>query len=163
MKPLAILLLFSLNLTTEKSTGQNVAINPTGTPPNSNAMLDINSSSKGILIPRVNLVDSANPVSGVKPNGLMVWNDNNSFDKGIGFYYWMVNKWRPVVNIYYPGDAILIDTNTNIISGKIVSLSQNGIIPAPTSQNRRATFNTDFNGIPAWRREDLTTYYIEKF
>lgn len=142
---------------------QGIAINVTGETAHNKAILDVNSTNKGILVPRVSLVDTANPISGSKPNGLMVWNENSSFDKGIGFYYWYSNKWRPVANIYLQGDGISIDTNTNVISGIIVNITKNGLIPAPTSQNRYATFNTDFNGLPAWRKEDLTKYYIEKF
>lgn len=38
-----------------------------------------------------------------------------------------------------------------------------GIIAAPTNAARNQTWKTDYQGNPAWRKENKTTYYIEKF
>ena len=145
---------------------QNVSINNTGSSPNLNAILDVNSTNKGILIPRVNLADTSHPIGGIKPLGLMVWNDNIDFDKGKGFYFWEGSKWHPVVMIYKSGNGIKIDSATNTINSIALVLNtvtQDGIVPAPTSANRRAKYQTDFKGNPAWKKEDKTSYYIEHF
>lgn len=144
---------------------QGLAINTTGEQPSQNAMLDVKSSTKGILIPRINLSDTSNPISGFKPEGLLVWNDNTGFDKGKGFYFWTGSKWHPVTMIYKAGTNVTIDSASNTITAfvQINTVILDGIVPAPTSTNRYATYNTDFRGNPAWRKENLTTYYIEKF
>lgn len=147
------------------SYSQSLAINTTGESATQNAMLDIKSLNKGILIPRVNLADTSNPIGGFKPEGLLVWNDSAGYDKGKGFYFWTGSKWHPVTMIYKAGTNVTIDSASNTINAfvQINTVILDGIVPAPTSSNRYATYNTDFNGNPAWRRENLTTYYIEKF
>jgi hypothetical protein len=139
---------------------QSVAINNNGSLPNPKAMLDIQSADKGILIPKVLLIDSNNPISGTKPLGLMVWNDNQSFKGGKGFYFWNGNIWQGVT--YYAGEAIAIDS-TNKITALYNSINQSGIVPAPTILNKNATYITDSNGNPKWKTENKTMYYINKF
>lgn len=143
-----------------------VAINSTGTLPSQFAMLDINSSDKGVLVPRINLVDTSQPISGAKPIGLFVWNDNAAFDKGKGFYFWTGAQWHPVVMKYKAGSGITIDSASHTISsmaGMRNAVNIDGIVPAPTNSNRHAQYKTDFNGNPAWRKENKTNYYIENF
>ncbi len=143
-----------------------VAINNSGLPPNTHAILDINSIDKGVLIPRINLVDTSNPIGASKPIGLLVWNGNSSFDKGRGFYFWSGTQWRPIVMIYKAGNGITIDSASNTINSiasPINTVDTSGIVPAPTSAKRYAQYKTDFKGNPAWRKENKTMYYIEKF
>ncbi len=66
---------------------QNVGINATGVNPDNSAMLDIVSSDKGILIPRVNIANlsTAAPVT-APSNSLLVFNTNAT--TGQGYYYW---------------------------------------------------------------------------
>jgi hypothetical protein len=145
---------------------QSVSINSNKALPNEQAIFDVNSPNKGVLIPRVNLADTANPIGGAKPIGLLVWNDNPSFDKGRGFYFWAATRWHPVVMIYKAGNGITIDSATNTISSLGVvlnSVNTDGIVPAPTSTNRHAKYETDFKGNPAWKKENKTIYFIEKF
>src|SRR5262245_48992398 len=60
---------------------QSVSVNTDGAPPDSSAMLDIQSSSKGVLIPRMTIADREAIVS--PANGLMIFQTN--FNPG--FYY----------------------------------------------------------------------------
>ena len=54
---------------------QNVGINVTGTIPDNSAMLDISSSSKGLLIPRVSLTSSTDIITIPSPAvSLLVYN-----------------------------------------------------------------------------------------
>lgn len=72
--------------------GQNVGINETGATPDNSALLDIDantSNNKGVLIPRINLVQttSASPV--LSPaNSLLVYNLATANDVTPGYYYW---------------------------------------------------------------------------
>ncbi|NVO01355.1 MAG: collagen-like protein [Bacteroidetes bacterium] len=86
-------------LTGLRAQNQNVAINNTGQPPDAAAMLDIFSSSKGILIPRLTTVQrtSITPL-GLTQQGLLV------FDKDLNqFWYWDGTQWIPIQGT--PGPA----------------------------------------------------------
>jgi hypothetical protein len=156
----SLIILSVLIFSSWSACAQNVAIGTLNAVPDARAVLDIQSSNKGILIPRVSLIDNNNPISGTKPIGLMVWNDNSAFKAGAGFYFWNSNSWQAV--IYYPGTGISLDSN-NVITALPNSLNQAGIVPAPTLNNKNATYVTDNNGNPAWKTEDKTMYYINKF
>jgi hypothetical protein len=72
----------------------NVGINENGNLPNPAAMLDINSSTKGILIPRIDKlsdttkITKAGSVLGISENGLMIYVLDVK-----QFYYWDGTKW----------------------------------------------------------------------
>jgi hypothetical protein len=86
-------LIVALLLTTEiKAQNQNVAINNTGLAPNPAAMLDVSSSSKGMLIPRMTSAQRISIVPlGTDQQGLLV------FDMDLNqFWYWDGTQWLPV-------------------------------------------------------------------
>ncbi|HET8884854.1 MAG TPA: hypothetical protein VFM70_00725 [Salinimicrobium sp.] len=59
------------------------------------AILDITSTDKGLLIPRVNITDLATSAPITTPTeGLMVYNTNST--TGPGFFYWDGTAWVPV-------------------------------------------------------------------
>ena len=65
-----------------------VAINTTGAVANSSAILDISSTSKGVLIPRISLVSATDNITIPNPApGLMLFNTNANLGKGTGFYF----------------------------------------------------------------------------
>ncbi|REC59220.1 hypothetical protein DRF65_27210 [Chryseobacterium pennae] len=75
------------------------------TTPASSSVLDIVSTNKGVLIPRVALIslDSKLPLSGSIPDGLLVFNTEKA-GTGIntvipGVYVWINNKWN------FPGEV----------------------------------------------------------
>ncbi len=85
-------LLFFINILAEAQ----VSINNTGDQPNSSAMLDVSSTSKGILIPRMTEAQRnaiSNPIE-----GLMIYQTNNE----PGYYYYSVTSfptgWKKVAN-----------------------------------------------------------------
>ena len=80
------------------SYSQNVGINTTGIIPDASAMLDVKSTDKGILIPRVNIADLTTAVPITSPvNSLLVYNTNTT--TGIGYYYWnATTKWTKLVD-----------------------------------------------------------------
>ena len=83
------------------------------------SILDVTSADKGILVPRVNIINLATiaPVTGGAPDGLLVW--NTSAATGIGYHYWSIagNRWVPLI----PATAITNDWsilgNNNIVNG----------------------------------------------
>lgn len=80
---LLLLIIYNLDLA-----AQNVGINSTGNTPDSSAMLDVQSSTKGILVPRVSLtaLNTATPLSG-PAQSLLIYNTNASIDGGTGYYF----------------------------------------------------------------------------
>jgi hypothetical protein len=66
----------------------NVGIGTTS--PHSSALLDLTSTNKGLLIPRVVLLATTNNTSPINgpATGLLVYNESGSLDAG--FYYWDV-------------------------------------------------------------------------
>lgn len=79
-------------LTCSRSFGQNVGINSTGATPDVSAMLDIVSSSKGLLLPRVALTSTTDATTIATPaTSLLVYNTNAALTgdnaDGVGYYY----------------------------------------------------------------------------
>lgn len=76
---------------------QNVGINATGAAPNADAILDIASTNKGLLIPRVSIgnVALAAPIA-APTTSLLVYNTNAAITggTGVGYYYWDGTQWQ---------------------------------------------------------------------
>lgn len=88
-------LLLAASVVAFQAVAQNMAINTTGNAPNSKTVLDISSSNMGFLLPRLILNTSTDPVSGSKPEGLMVFNSGGSYGSN-SFYYWDASGWTQV-------------------------------------------------------------------
>lgn len=69
------------------------------TTPDASAVLDVQSTNKGILIPTISLTNTnlSAPINSPK-NGLMVYNNNVVNDVEIGFYYWEDSEWIKFTN-----------------------------------------------------------------
>ena len=82
------------------SQGGGVGINDTGAMPDTSAILDISSSNKGLLIPRLSLTDTADvtTISGATTS-LIVHNTNAAMTggNGTGLYQWNGNKWIKLI------------------------------------------------------------------
>jgi len=93
-----ILIFFILGLTISVS-AQNVGIN-TATP-DASAALDVTSTDRGVLVPRISIgnVAAAAPVT-APVTSLLVYNTNAGITggKGVGFYYWNGAAWIPLSN-----------------------------------------------------------------
>lgn len=93
----SVFVLFA-SLAALSSQAQNVGINSSGAAPNASAMLDIVSSSSGLLIPRVALtaLNAAGPVTS-PATSLLVYNTATAGTTPNavtpGFYYWDGAKW----------------------------------------------------------------------
>jgi len=87
--------LTSLLFAAFSSSAQNVAVTDDSLyTPNASAVLDIKSTSKGILIPRVSLTgtSSASPIT-TPATSLMVYNEATVSDVTPGYYYWDGTQW----------------------------------------------------------------------
>jgi Chaperone of endosialidase len=91
---------------------QNIAITDNdGYSAHSSAMLDISSTSKGLLIPRVALISTISPIPDPKIQGLLVWNTSTSgtYNKP-GYYFWNGSNWEMVgSNITFMNGLTQID------------------------------------------------------
>ncbi len=68
------------------------------TTPQAGSMLDVTSTNKGILIPRVNIsnLGTIAPITGGATESLLVYNTNTTTGKG--FYYWDSSQWIPLLS-----------------------------------------------------------------
>lgn len=83
------------------SANAQVAINPSGASPDPSAILDIQATDKGLLIPRVTLIssdDNINPVNN-PARGLMVYNMDSALPEG--FYVWNGYTWSSLASTSY--------------------------------------------------------------
>ncbi len=94
---------------------QNIAINTTGNAPHNSAMLDITANNRGLLIPRMTLVQRNNIAA--PATGLLIYQTNNT----PGFYYfdgtvWLhlgANNWRLTGNAGTNATTNFIGTTDN--------------------------------------------------
>lgn len=85
---IALFQVFALLLINIAGSGQSVAINSTGNAPDGSAALDIQSTVKGMLIPRISLsaLNSAAPLTN-PATSLMIYNTNTLISGGAGYYF----------------------------------------------------------------------------
>lgn len=77
---------------------EGVSIKSNASAPHASAMLDIESLTKGLLIPRVSLSSTSNGSNPVAnpATGLLVYNIANTANLNPGFYYWNGSAWAKV-------------------------------------------------------------------
>jgi microcystin-dependent protein len=122
------ILLASISLFCTLFTMAQVAVNTDGTAPNSSAMLDVKSSTKGILIPRMTAAERgliASPVA-----GLLVYQTNVP----AGYYYYTGTAWKQMVAPLAtpanpPTNTLLTFDGTNWIAKNLVVASTGGNQP----------------------------------
>jgi trimeric autotransporter adhesin len=104
---------------------QNIGINTDGTAPHASSMLDIKSTDKGLLIPRVSLTGTSDATTIASPAAsLLVYNLATVSDVTPGYYYWSGTVWT---RLNIPTD---LGAGTGIdISGTTISMED---MPANT-------------------------------
>lgn len=134
MKKLLVFLISALALT--NSFAQNVAINSDASLPNNSAMLDVKSTSKGLLIPRVALAGTADVTTVPSPaTSLMVYNTTAAGTGTTavvpGYYYWNGSAWVRLVSStttysstktmipFASGGSVTLTTQANGTSGNV--------------------------------------------
>ncbi|GEM_PF-3296553 len=98
---------------------QNIGINETGNAPDASAGLEVDFTDKGVLIPRVALVQTTNTAPITAPaTALLVYNTATANDVTPGFYYWNGTEWTRIgAGAGYwdrdPGNEYLYPSNIN--------------------------------------------------
>ncbi len=112
-------LLFSVNIY-----AQNVGINATGATPNTSAMLDVNASNKGVLIPQVSLTSLTDATTITTPaTSLMIYNTNAAITGGVGYYYNSGTSASPVWVLMLASSSTLGQSTTDYFSTASVTIS----------------------------------------
>jgi len=91
-----------------------------GISPDPSAILEVQSTNQGVLVPRIQLVSESvsdpveNPVI-----SLLVYNTNNSLSKGEGFYYWTGTRWASILSQDdgVPTDGIILSESRTDFDG----------------------------------------------
>lgn len=108
-----LLLSIPIMLSAFFASAQNIAINTSGAAANLSALLDVDATNRGMLIPRVSLTALGTyngPITaGAPTDGLIVYNTNNAVGNGRGFYYWstFATSWINLLDNQTPYGYIL--------------------------------------------------------
>lgn len=110
---LGMLLLMLLSTGTQLL-AQNVSINNDGSPPDPSAMLDVKSTEKGFLIPRMT-ADEKNAIAN-PANGLLIFQT----DGESGFYYYVDGQWNYIASSTVLLNRIQTEENTRRIGDSTI-------------------------------------------
>lgn len=139
---------------------QNVGISDVVFTPNSQAILDLSADRKGFLPPRVVLNSASDPINGVKPEGLLVYNDGGTIGDGDGYYYWDGATWQkmPTVSSTISGSGALNYLPKWIPDGTTLGnslLFDNGTAVGINTNNPSSTLNV-YNGAESTTQTNFT-------
>lgn len=113
-----------------------------------NSLLELESTNKGFLAPRVTLTSltSVSPLSGTVPAGMLVYNSAGSLT--YGYYYWDGSEWKKLNN---GNDNLVSKTaNATLLKSETIVLASNDIIltlPVVTSADNGLQISVKNNGI----------------
>lgn len=118
---------------------QSVGINSNGAAPDASAMLDVASTDKGVLIPRVDYDNLPQDPA----TGLLVYVTSNGPNGNNLFYYYDGTGWQPIIgvsNVLTPyGNAILgIDAGSNTLGNNNVAVGNSALYMNITGYNNTA-------------------------
>ena len=119
---------------------------------NPNAVLDLGTGSKGLLLPRINLSSTINysPLLGssfgtAAPAGMAVYNSVNTGDVTSGFYYSDGTKWNKAQT---SGNMLILGTGTTAGSTNSVILAT-ATVTLPTASNSKGNVYIIRNTTPS--------------
>lgn len=153
------------------------------TSPDNSAMLQVESADKGVLIPRISLIDVTNATSPVNTpaTGLVIWNTNTAVTggNGEGFYFFNGTRWIPTktntLDEAYDeggpgaGRTIIADALPVRIDGGdglwVTGTHGSGAVLEASTTNskmffypRKSAFRAGFDGINAWIDSNVGDY-----
>ncbi|MBK7884934.1 MAG: tail fiber domain-containing protein [Chitinophagaceae bacterium] len=105
---------------------QGIGINNNGAKPNISAMLDVTAEHKGILIPRVALSTFDPNVVPTPANSLLVYNTNQEYTHGMGYYYNRRDEMNPEwVRLLTSRDGWSVNGNSGLDATHFVGTTDN--------------------------------------
>lgn len=94
--------------------------------PDKSSAVDIVSTKRGLLIPRIDLTSTTESAPVANPaQSLLVYNKNTKNDVTPGFYYWEVNKWVRVMSSNIAKTSSVIDGATTIVTSAVSATDAN--------------------------------------
>lgn len=127
-------LLISLLLLTVLFTQAQVKIGNNPNTINANSLLELESTDKGFLPPRValNSLSAVSPLSGTVPAGMLVYSSGGTLTDG--YYYWDGSKWKMIGTskqnmVSKSADATLLETESFVLASNDITLT----LPVVTS------------------------------
>ncbi len=131
-------LFLALAMIATYSISAQVSINTDGSSAAESAMLEVKSSDKGMLIPRVALTGTTDVTTISSPaESLMVYNTATAGDVTPGFYYWNGTAWEAIDNS--PTTYTIGDWAQGGIVFWVDETGQHGLICAKEDQNGGST------------------------
>ncbi|WP_202701890.1 hypothetical protein [Flavobacterium sp. UGB4466] len=115
--------------------------------PDNSAMLDIVSTNKGVVIPRIALTGSNDltTISNGNVESLLIYNTATVSDITPGYYYWSKNKWNKIATT----DDTLSLTAGNGLTFSNGKLQLGGALETPTTLTTTAINTLAINGLEA--------------
>ncbi len=145
--PLLLLTLFVLKF---EANAQNVGISDAAITPDASAVLEVRSTDKGLLIPRVALTQTtvAAPVT-TPATSLLVFNTASVNDVTPGFYYWSGSAWIRILSGTVPssGWALTGNAGTNPASNFLGTTDAQDFVIRTSNTERLRVRATGFVGI----------------
>lgn len=101
--------------------------------PAASSQLDVTSANKGLLVPRLSLVQTSDqsPVTGTIENSLLIYNIATANNVSPGFYYWQQNKWVRIV----------VQSDPVIFNETLTTLAYNAATNELTYKDEKGTLN----------------------
>ncbi len=156
MKKTKLILVAIVMIASNMLTAQ-VAINTDGSTPDASAMLDVKSSNKGFLPPRIALSSTTDVTTISSPAiSLLVYNTASTADVTPGYYYWDGSVWKSLtsstkksitINAFSVGlGAYSNGSNSVYVNGKNVSTSGRGAhLTVLDGNNANVIFSKDYD------------------
>lgn len=135
MKKFFTIIFFSLTVFAEAQV--KIGNNPATI--NSNSLLELESTNKGFLPPRValNSISSISPLTGTVPAGMLVYSSSGTLSDG--YYYWNGAEWKKLDNgnktvvtktanaTLAKGESIVLASNSITLTLPVVTVLDNGL------------------------------------
>lgn len=120
----ATLLFFGFILLNQTCLNAQVKIGDNANTINVNSMLELESTNKGFLPPRIalNNLNAVTPLTSTTPSGMLIYSSGGTVSDG--YYYWNAAKWIPLNNASTRSNYVLVKSETDFPApvGGIINL-----------------------------------------